>query len=265
MATTSKIPAKLGKVLLNALSSQVDIIYMLAEKAALDALNLPINIKCTDPSVIKIRELLTQINESISVLVKLIDVIQKAGSILNGIASVMQILKVIELLIPAVNGVPAGPSTDRIIEINKTVDNVIGVVNSINVAVKLTNSTLKSVNSMIASVLSKLGSACPDEEFTVSQEVDDILNNTNKRNIISDYPSKFYDEINVSNSDIDNRLQEIQQLLNDELDVVSNLIEAPSKLIKKSGNPAIGDGNVGDFYMNMQNGSVFGPKTESGW
>jgi hypothetical protein len=265
MATTSKIPAKLAKVLLNALFSQVDIIYMLAEKAALDALNLPINIKCTDPSVIKIRELLTQINESISVLVKLIDVIQKAGSILNGIASVMQILKVIELLIPAVNGAPAGPSTDRIIEINKTVDNVMGVVNSINVAVKLTNSTLKSVNSMIAAVLSKLGSACPDEEFTVSQEVDDILNNTNKRNIISEYPSKFYDEINVSNSDIDNRLQEIQQLLNDELDVVSNLIEAPSKLIKKSGNPAIDDGNVGDFYMNMQNGSVFGPKTESGW
>ena len=99
MATTSKIPAKLAKVLLNALFSQVDIIYMLAEKAALDALNLPINIKCTDPSVIKIRELLTQINESISVLVKLIDVIQKAGSILNGIASVMQILKVIELLV----------------------------------------------------------------------------------------------------------------------------------------------------------------------
>ena len=86
-----------------------------------------------------------------------------------------------------------------------------------------------------------------------------------KTNLAADYPSEFYDEINVSNSDIDNRLQEIQSLLTEELDVVSNLIEAPSKLIKKSSNPTLEDGNVGDFYMNMQNGSVFGPKTETGW
>jgi hypothetical protein len=265
MATTSKIPVKLAGLLLNALFSQIDTIYLLAEKAAADALNLPINIKCTDPDIVKIRQLLTQINESISVFVKIIDVIQTSGAILQGIGSLVQVLKVVELLIPAVNGKPTGPETDRIIELNKTIDNVVTVIGSINVSVKLCNSTLKSVNRMIAAALLKLGSACTDEEFTVSQEVDDILNNTTKRSIISDYPSKFYDEINVSNSDIDNRLQEIQQLLNDELDVVSNLIEAPSKLIKKSGNPTIADGNIGDFYMNMQNGSVFGPKTETGW
>jgi hypothetical protein len=265
MATTSKIPVKLGGLLLNALFSQVDTIYLLAEKAALDALNLPINIKCTDPIVIKIRQLLTQINESIGVLVKIIDVIQSAGAILQGIGSLVQVLKVVELLIPAVNGKPAGPETDRIIELNKTIDNVVSVIGSINVSVKLTNSTLKSVNNMIALVLVKLGSICPDDEFTVSQEVDDIINGVSVNNLTNNYPSEFYDAVNVSNSDIDNRLQEIQSLLTDELDVVSNLIEAPSKLIKLSGNPTIEDGNVGDFYMNMQNGSVFGPKTETGW
>jgi hypothetical protein len=265
MATTSKIPVKLGGLLLNALFSQIDTIYLLAEKAAADALNLPINIKCTDPSIIKIRQLLTQINESISVLVRIIDVIQTSGAILQGIGSLVRVLKLVELLIPAVTGKPTGPETDRIIELNKTIDNVVAVIGSINISVKLCNSTLKSVNRMVATVLVKLGSICPDEEFTVSQEVDDIINGVSKTNLAADYPSEFYDEINVSNSDIDNRLQEIQSLLTEELDVVSNLIEAPSKLIKKSSNPTLEDGNVGDFYMNMQNGSVFGPKTETGW
>jgi hypothetical protein len=82
---------------------------------------------------------------------------------------------------------------------------------------------------------------------------------TSTSNIIPD--SVFYRDVNVSDSDLENRLADITELLNNQLDVVTGIKESPSNVLSGTQNPTSADGYPGDYFINLSNGDIFGPKT----
>jgi len=79
------------------------------------------------------------------------------------------------------------------------------------------------------------------------------------------YNSEFYNKRNVSDEDMDFRIESIIELLENEQEVMINLIEAPSDILRGNGSPIESAGKINDFYINIESGQVYGPKTDAGW
>jgi hypothetical protein len=110
----------------------------------------------------------------------------------------------------------------------------------------------------IQEALQKLSSACngdvPDINILSTKKIDDI-------NAYNDlYPSDFYRDINVSEQDLLDRANSIQTLITRQLDVLSNLQEAPSTVFQQTGKPTANIGKLGDYYVDTQNLVFYGPK-----
>ena len=122
---------------------------------------------------------------------------------------------------------------------------------------------------MIANSINTIGSICNNESFTVTSEVASIINNASSiigndtSNINDQYPTEFYTNINVSDDDINLRFNTISELLENQLDVMTNLVEAPSKVYQASGVPENNLGKLGDYYINLDNQSIYGPKAQA--
>jgi len=78
--------------------------------------------------------------------------------------------------------------------------------------------------------------------------------------------SEFYRDVNVSESDLQDRTQKIEQLLEQQRSLLENLIEAPSTVYKQNGNPSVDLGKPGDYYINTQTKLIYGPKiNDTNW
>ena len=73
-------------------------------------------------------------------------------------------------------------------------------------------------------------------------------------------PSEFYNELNVSDDDLEDRSDAIESLLQQQRNLLSSLLEAPSKVYQEAGAPDIALGKVGDYYIDTQNKLIYGPK-----
>ena len=80
-----------------------------------------------------------------------------------------------------------------------------------------------------------------------------------------DVPTQFYTELNVSDEDITSRLLLIEQLVTEQLNVLQNLKEAPSKVLSGIQIPITDIGDIGDYYIDTDSQLIYGPKTELGW
>ena len=76
----------------------------------------------------------------------------------------------------------------------------------------------------------------------------------------------FIKMLNVSESDLDQRSDTIQQLVEQQQDLLTSLLEAPSQVYKQEGVPPDNLGKAGDYYVDMQNNVAYGPKpTNTDW
>ena len=79
------------------------------------------------------------------------------------------------------------------------------------------------------------------------------------------YQEHFYQDLNVSDEDISNRLQLIEELVEQQRDLLLSIKEAPSQVINQAGVPNNSIGDIGDYYIDSTTNSIYGPKTDSGW
>ena len=77
------------------------------------------------------------------------------------------------------------------------------------------------------------------------------------------YPSDFYRKVNVSDEDLQQRFNFIQDSILKQIDVISSLNEAPSKVLYGSGVPTSDIGQLGDYYIDTTDQTIYGPKTDS--
>ena len=269
MAIGTQIPSQIVQQIILLLSKQIDAISNLAEKTSTDCLNLAHNVKCSDPTVKQIKGQLADLQRLIDQLNIIINRTSDIISIINTVATTASVLKIIQLAIPAVPGVPTGPITELINIFTKLIDNAKSSINSLKGILANIKSQFNRINSLIANSINTIGSICNNESFTVTSEVASIINNASSiigndtSNINDQYPTEFYTNINVSDDDINLRFNTISELLENQLDVMTNLVEAPSKVYQASGVPENNLGKLGDYYINLDNQSIYGPKTQA--
>ena len=94
---------------------------------------------------------------------------------------------------------------------------------------------------------------------------DDVeLNTDNNYNDL--IPTEFYNELNVSETDLTQRSDSIEQLVEQQQNLLTSLQEAPSQVYRGNGNPLPNLGKIGDYYLNTSNNVSYGPKiSDNDW
>jgi hypothetical protein len=79
-------------------------------------------------------------------------------------------------------------------------------------------------------------------------------------------PTEFYNESNVSEDDLTQRSNSIEQLVDQQRNLLTSLQEAPSQIYRQQGNPSPALGKIGDYYLNTSNNVSYGPKiSDTDW
>ena len=285
----TSLPGKAVNKLTAALNKLVSylkkLIHRLLEKAGL----LPNNIKCTDPRVLELKQLLVKIKATI-------DRVRNVLLIMTTVVTVLQIAITIAsaslgatLLIP----LPLPPGLAQFVNVlNTLIPNIISAVKQLSITLPIITAAVAGISIALGTVINLLGSICINETFSVDSntlagmttDIDNKLkdetfsvdSNTlagmttdidNKlKDIIQQYPSKFYRTINVSEQDIEQRAQLIEELVSRNHDVLSNILEAPSNVIIGNVAPKSDSGKLGDYFIDNVNQLIYGPKqTDFDW
>ena len=262
----TSLPGKAVNKLTAALNKLVSylkkLIHRLLEKAGL----LPNNIKCTDPRVLELKQLLVKIKATI-------DRVRNVLLIMTTVVTVLQIAITIAsaslgatLLIP----LPLPPGLAQFVNVlNTLIPNIISVVKQLSITLPIITAVVAGISIALGTVINLLGSICVNETFSVDSNTlagmtTDIDNKL--KDIIQQYPSKFYRTINVSEQDIEQRAQLIEELVSRNHDVLSNILEAPSNVIIGNVAPKSDSGKLGDYFIDNVNQLIYGPKqTDFDW
>ena len=119
-------------------------------------------------------------------------------------------------------------------------------------------SKLQTVVPPLTAAISKLSAICNGDVDNL--EIPSSLladSDTDYNDLVA---TEFYNEKNVSQSDLDGRSDLIEQLLQQQQDLLTSLNEAPSKVYQNSGAPADDLGKVGDYYIDLDTQTIYGPK-----
>ena len=263
MAIGTSIPLDIIKRIIPSIMKQAEQISKFATDLSNKAAMIPKNTKCEDPITTELKDQLKQIQEAIETLKQLLNLINTIIPILQNIGIIGTVIKIIQLLIPSIPGVPNGPITEIINTITQLITNIKSAIKTLEGVQKAVDRHSGSSNSNLAKSVNKLGGICVNDVFDISQELADELNRLN--GLDSGLDSEFYKVVNVSDDDILDREQLIQELLQQQTNLLAVLKEAPSQVINQSGIPNNSIGDVGDYYIDSSTNSVYGPKTNIGW
>jgi hypothetical protein len=265
MALGKDIPVKILLKLVPIIAKQTDQVSKLAESTLSKCISLPDDIQCNDPRVETLKRELQNIQTSIQNIQNTLNSINQIIPTLQTIINIASILKIAQLAIPNPAPAPSGPITQLIITFTAIIDNSKAIVKSLQGIVNSTQSQFNRVSSLVATIVNTLGSICNTETFTVSSEVAAKINRNSDAALAAAYPSDFYTTINVSQEDIDYRFNLIRDLLDQQVSVMNNLFEAPTKIYTDTTPPASTLGEINDYFINVATNKLYGPKTVNGW
>lgn len=221
--------------------------------------NLPDNAQCNDPQVKEIKDLFNELNDTISKMQKIFENAQLVVNILIIIATIAAVAISISLAIV----LPTNNAIVKSLEVSSyVVTTILGILGLISLGLNIAVNKINSLSEQLESVLEKISNTCSNETFTINT----IKRMDNADTFADMTVSEFYRTVNVSESDLQDREQKIQQLLEQQKSLIDNLIEAPSNVISQSGIPNSDIGNQGDYYIDSSTNRIFGPKlSDSEW
>jgi hypothetical protein len=300
MALTSTIPSTVLQKLIPIVMKQLDQLTNVSSLLNNSLNSLPTKVKCSDPRINDIKQKLKDVKQLTDNIKLIKPKLESIVTTLNIISTSAEIVKMIQMVIPAFTGVPQVPFA----MVAKTVDELGKNCKSANLALATINNVLNSavggIDNILAQAVIKLSSTCVNEQFVVSARVSalidkksaggavsdnsgNLLNSTdteslaisvgntnqfNNLNILgtesgNQYTSFFYNTENVSDTD----LQLLNTLVNDletaKRSLQTNIIEMPSNIITSTvagETPKPKDGTISDFYVNTVDQLIWGPK-----
>jgi hypothetical protein len=257
-----KLPGKAVSLTIKQIDKQTDKLLTAVNETITDSVKLPVNIKCDDPRIKKIKKQLTDIQKQLTTVQESIPKIQKTADSLKAVVGTAIGIKTAISIAQLSNPVTA----PLFIAQQLTAIQDATIVNAIeslkqfaDVPVSLT-SKLQTVVPPLTAAISKLSAICNGDVDNLeipSSLLADSDTDSDYNDLVA---TEFYNEKNVSQSDLDGRSDLIEQLLQQQQDLLTSLNEAPSKVYQNSGAPADDLGKVGDYYIDLDTQTIYGPK-----
>ena len=229
--------------------------------AAMESDKLPKGIKCSDPRVVRIKQILEQIQTIVQKIADILRIVNITYGICIGVAGAALGFIAFRLAVPT----PSIPADIELLEAQtQVVANIIAALRKIGIVIGVINVAVQTALGTLAAVINLISSICQDEEFVVfsaTQNAIDLTSIVNINNDLNIPPSKFYQTINVSDEDNKSRTDAVNSLLAQQKSLL-DLLEAPSRVITVKGQdmPSNTAGKAGDYAINTDLQIIYGPK-----
>ena len=266
-----QIPLKILPVLLPVFLKQKKFLNKTIEDLQQKVDGLSKTVTCGDAQILAIKQDLEQLQQLIQNIQRIANLLQPITTGLQTATTIANILIPVSLAIPSVIGVPEGPKEQTISALAELLQNIAVILNILNTIVSTINDINNRVNSIVSIAQAKLDSVCNGDTNIDPNSLPSQVSTTSTPGLTNprlntQYPSEFYRDVNVSDEDLQVRIDQIQELLDEQLSVLDNLIESPSSVRRGSGAPAANLGNIGDYYIDTNTQTVYGPKsTQNSW
>ena len=201
---------------------------------------------CSDPKTKQAKDDLANVLNGITKIQPVITGLQLA-------VTTAQAIKAAQLLNPAT--APAIISAELLLVQNMTIANSIQALTQLQQIPQILKDSLSGINLPLNDSLNTLSTIC-NVENTSYELPNELISTTPTQTIDSD----FYNTFNVSDSDLDARLQLIQDLVAQQKDLLTSLEEAPSKVYEGETQPTPELGKPGDYFVDNKNRIIYGPK-----
>ena len=229
-----------------------------------DSIKLPAGTKCDDPSIQKMKADLNDVKDGIQ---KIQESIPKIQPVITGVKTIITTAQSIRAAITIAqlsNPLTAAgfiAATANALQ-EELIVNAIAAIEPLTAVPTQTLSKLETLIPPLTTAIAKLADAgCVDSELTIPTLNDSDSNNFPDGFDYNDLlPSEFYEEVNVSESDIDQRSDVIQQLVEQQQNLLASILEAPSQVYRQQGSPPAELGKIGDYYVDTENNIAYGPK-----
>ncbi len=264
MALGTSIPADLIKRIIPVLMKQVETLSTSAEQFVNQLETIPLSTSCNDPKVKDAKKKLQDLYKQIDSIKNGLNLVNQITPVITTVSTVANTLSAAQLAIPAVPGVPTGPISKLITTFDNLGKNAKSSVSSLQGMISTINIQFARINQLLAKSIIKLSTICNSDTFNISTDIARELDELNNANVYQ-FPTQFYTELNVADEDITGRLIVIQNLLDQQLNVLQNLKEAPSKVQTGFLPPTNDIGDIDDYYVDVDNQIIYGPKTDTGW
>jgi len=215
------------------------------------------NILCNDPRINELKQILQQIQRYITQIQNILRILNIVVPILAVAAQIAAVLINVQLA----NPVPSPPVVSQTLAVqNELVANIAKALTQASVIITITNGAVTVASTLLGPVINKLSSICNTETFEVNQNTQDALDANTE--FVTTTDSEFYRTVNVSQQDIDLREELITQLQEQQRSLLTDLLEAPSRVIIGTGaQPPDSDrGKTGDYFINQTTRTIYGPK-----
>jgi hypothetical protein len=264
-----KLPGKGVNLLVKQVNIQTDRLVELVNKTAQDSIKLPRGASCDDPNVKKIKDDLAQIQRRITKLQEIVPKIQTTVNAVQTLVTTAVAVKSAISIAQLSNPVTAPLFIAQQLQAiqDATIANAIASLEQFKSIPNTLTSKLATITPPLLAAIQQVSATCNGdldglENFESPASVlDDISNNVDDYNDLVD--SEFYNELNVSDDDLQQRADTIESLVQQQRDLLSSLLEAPSEVYRDQGAPDPDIGKIGDYYIDTLNNVVYGPKLNS--
>jgi hypothetical protein len=232
---------------------------------ALASAGLPENIRCSDPRVIRIKEMLLQFQKTLQEFIKYLGYISITASVLYIIAQAATAY----LIYTQANPVPLPTAVHNVISAQgELLNTILDILKKYSPLFALFTANIIAASVMITPAVNLISQICKDvipiNKYTEAaiQKTKDLATQVEG---VANSNSRFYQDVNVSESDIESRQRVIDQLLSQQRSL-TELIEAPSGVYLVTGQPESDTGKLGDYALDQTNRIIYGPKlTDTTW
>ena len=289
-----KLPAKGVNKFVGVFDKQTDRLVDQVMKVVHDSTKLPPNLKCNDPSIKQIKDQIAQIQKQIVTIQDLVPKIQTAVTTVKSLIAVAQGIKLTLTAAQLSNPItaPVFIASQLMLIQDAVLVNAITSLKSLSAIPATLPGKLAPLIPQLVAAANIVGNACGNEEPpldipTISDNGDssdgngdsgDSGNNGNNGydglgdridgiDDVAGYgdalKTEFYTKVNVSEEDLEFRSDTIEQLLSQQRDLLTSILEAPSKVYQTTAKPIGSLGKLGDYVIDNVNKNMYGPKLEN--
>ena len=268
-----KLPAKAVSLTIKQIDKQTNKLMDSVNKTVADSIKLPTNIKCDDPRIKQIKKQLTNIQAQLTTVQTNIPKIQKTVNSIKSIVTLAAGIKTTISIAQLSNPITAPLFIAQQLTAiqDATIVNAIESLNQFAAVPATLISKLQTIVPPLTSAISKVSAVCNGDvdnlkipNSLLPENINNDINNDNDNDDYNDLvATEFYTKKNVSQSDLDGRSDLIELLVDQQQNLLTSLLEAPSEVYQDIGVPSSDLGKIGDYYIDLDTQTIYGPKASA--